>query len=269
MNPTELHGFATAIRRLAVELTYRTRTSHLGGALSQADLLAVLYSGVLRNTPETARRPDRDRLILSKGHCCASLYAALALRGFLDRQELLEHYCENGSRYFEHVSHLLPGVEWSTGSLGHGLPVACGLALGAKLRALPFDVFCLVGDGEMDEGSNWEALLFAAQHRLDNLCLVIDRNQMQALGENKDILDLSPLTDKLRDFQWHATEIDGHDFGQITDAFQAFREQQGRPTAIVANTVKGKGVRFMEHQLKFHYSPPNDAEYAQAMEELK
>ena len=269
MDKIVTQDFAKAIRRLAVELAYRTKTSHTGGTLSQADILAVLFSGFLRLAPESVRSPNRDRLVLSKGHCCASYYAALALKGFLDPEELRQNYCKNGSRFFEHVSHSLPGVEWSTGSLGHGLPVACGMALGAKLRSLTSDVFCIVGDGEMEEGSNWEALLFAAHHRLDNLCLIVDLNQMQALGDTKDILDLAPLPGKIKSFHWNVLAIDGHDHCQIRDALLAFRQCRGMPTAIVAATVKGKGVSFMEHNLRFHYSPPSDEEFAQAMEELK
>ena len=261
--------FAREIRRIAVTLAHRTNTSHTGGALSQADILAVLYDGVLRCSPDRVDDPMRDRFIESKGHNCASLYAALALKGFIDLDDLMENYCRNGSQYFEHVSHKLAGVELSTGSLGHGLPVACGMALGAKRKGRGNRVFCIIGDGELDEGSNWEAIAFAAHHSLDNLCVILDKNGMQALGDTADVLSLDPVADKLRSFKWNTVEIDGNDVRQVISAFDSFEACTGRPTFIVANTVKGKGVSYMEHNLRFHYSAPNEEEYKQAMEELK
>lgn len=188
--------------------------------------------------------------------------------GFFTKQELLDNFAKNGTHFFAHASHTLPGVELSTGSLGHGLPVSCGLALGSKRSGLGFDVYCIVGDGEMDEGSNWEAIMMAAHNKLDNLCLIIDKNQMQALGDTKDVLCLDPMADKLKSFMWNVVEIDGHDYDQIVSAFDNFKKCKGKPTVIVANTVKGKGVSFMEHNLKFHYSAPTDVELMKAKEEL-
>lgn len=265
----EIKEFAKAIRRTAVQMAYNTNTSHTGGTLSQADILAVLYSGVMNCSPETMDDPKRDRFIESKGHNCASYYAALALRGFMNYDELMTNYCKDGSEYFEHVSHKLPGVELSTGSLGHGFPVAAGLALGSKRSGVPFNVFCIIGDGEINEGSNWEALMFAAHHKLDNLCIILDKNQMQAMGDTKDILCLDPMAEKIKAFQWNVCDIDGNDIQQLLDAFESFKNCKDRPTFIVANTVKGKGVSFMEHNLKFHYSAPNEEEFKQAMEELR
>lgn len=269
MQLQEIQDFAKEIRRTSVQLVYKTRTSHIGGAMSQADILAVLYSGVLNITPNKIDDPDRDRLIESKGHCCTSYYAALALKGFIDYDELMNDFCKDGSQYFEHVSHKLPGIEVSTGSLGHGLPIACGMALGAKRANKSFRVYCIIGDGEINEGSNWEAIMFAAHNKLDNLCVILDKNKMQALGDTKDVLDLDPITDKLQAFNWNVLEIDGHDVYQIVNAFNNFKNNSGSPTIIVANTIKGKGVSFMEHNLRFHYSPPNDEEIKIAMEELK
>ena len=265
----DIQAFAKAIRRTAVEMAYRTRSSHTGGALSQADILAVLYSGVLNCAPDRIDDPLRDRFIESKGHNCASFYAALALKGFMDYDDLMANYCRNGSDYFEHVSHKLPGVELSTGSLGHGFPVACGLALGAKRSGRDFNVYCIIGDGEIDEGSNWEALMFAAHHKLDNLCVILDKNGMQAMGDTKEVLGLDPVAEKIRAFQWNVCDIDGHDIRQLLEAFDRFKQCKGKPTFIVANTIKGKGVSYMEHNLKFHYSPPNEEEFKQAMEELQ
>ena len=267
-NIEEIKEFAKAIRRTAVEMAYKTNTSHTGGTLSQADILAVLYSGVMNITPDTMNAINRDRFIESKGHNCASYYAALALKGFMNYDELMEQYCQNGSEYFEHVSHKLPGVELSTGSLGHGFPVACGMALGAKRSGQNFNVYCIIGDGEINEGSNWEALMFAAHHKLDNLCVILDKNGMQAMGNTKDILCLDPMAEKIRAFQWNVCDIDGNDIQQLLDAFDSFKNCKDKPTFIVANTVKGKGVSYMEHNLKFHYSAPNEEEFKKAMEEL-
>ena len=265
----EIKNFAKAIRRTALQMTYNTKSSHLGGSLSQADILAVLYSGVMNITPETMNDPMRDRFIESKGHNCASYYAALALKGFMDFDDLMANYCKNGSIYFEHVSHKLPGVELSTGSLGHGFSVAAGMAMGSKRSGIPFNVYCIIGDGEINEGSNWEALMFAAHHKLDNLCVILDKNKMQAMGDTKDILSLDPMAEKIRAFQWNVCDIDGNDVQQILDAFDSFKSCQDKPTFIVANTIKGKGVSYMEHNIKFHYSAPNEAEFQQAMEELQ
>lgn len=265
----ELESLAKDIRRLSLILAHDTNTSHTGGALSIADMLAVLYSGVLRVAPNTVDDPKRDRLILSKGHCCAALYSVLALKGFLDKDDLLKNYGRNGTEYFTHASHKLPGVELSTGSLGHGLPVATGMALGIKQKGLGANVYCIVGDGELDEGSNWESIMFAAHHNLTNLCLLVDKNGMQALGDTKDVLSLESLTQKFEAFHWNVLEVDGHDFQNLADAFSLFKQQQIRPTVIICNTIKGKGVSYMEHQLKWHYSAPNDELLKQALEELR
>ena len=265
----DIKEFAKCIRRTAIQMAYKTNTSHTGGTLSQADILAVLYSGELKNSPEMVNNPNRDRFIQSKGHCCASYYAALALKGYMNYDELMSHYCENGSQYFEHVSHKIPGVELSTGSLGHGLPVACGMALGAKRSNRNFNVYIIIGDGEINEGSNWESIMFAAHNKLDNLCVILDKNKMQALGDTKDILCLDPMFPKINAFQWNVIEIDGNDIEQILKAFDNFRRTKEKPTFIIANTIKGKGVSFMEHNLKFHYSAPNEKEFELAMEELR
>jgi len=269
MRLQEIQAFAKEIRRTSVQLVYKTRTSHIGGAMSQADILAVLYSGVMNVSPEKLDDPDRDRIIESKGHCCTSYYATLALKGFIDYDDLMNNFCKDGSQYFEHVSHKLPGIEVSTGSLGHGLPIACGMALGAKRAKKTYNVYCIIGDGEINEGSNWEAIMFAAHNKLDNLCVILDKNKMQALGDTKDVIDLDPITDKLSSFNWNVIDIDGHDIAQLISAFDNFKGNKGTPTIIVANTVKGKGVSYMEHNLRFHYSPPNDDEMKIAMEELK
>lgn len=269
MTVVEIQEFAKKIRRMSVQLVYKTKTSHIGGAMSQADILAVLYSGIMNISPPKIDDPNRDRFVESKGHCCTSYYAALALKGFINYDDLMNNFCKDGSQYFEHVNHKLPGIEISTGSLGHGLPIACGMALAAKRSNKAFDVYCIIGDGEINEGSNWEAFMFAAHHNLDNLCVILDKNRMQALGNTEDILNLDSIAEKLKTFKWNVIEVDGHDIERLIKAFNTFKKHIGSPTIVIANTIKGKGVSFMENNLKFHYSPPSDDEMRIAMEELK
>lgn len=256
------------MRYTALELAHYANESHSGGAMSMADVLVTLYANYLNNNIQLQDDPNRDRFILSKGHCCALYYAVLAEMGFFDKKDLINNFAKNGTHFYAHATHTLPGVELSTGSLGHGLPVACGMAVGAKRKGSNFNVYCIVGDGEMDEGSNWEAIMFASHNQLDNLCLIVDKNQMQALGDTKDILCLDPLLEKIKAFGWNVIEIDGHNYDQIIAAFENFKICDGRPTAIVANTTKGKGVSFMEHNIKFHYSAPTVEELKKAKGEL-
>jgi len=258
---------AKLIRAQAVKMVHRSRASHLGSCLSIADILACLYWRVLRVDPRNPSLPDRDRLILSKGHAAAILYATLAERGFFPAEEL-ESYCQHGSRLTGHVTSGVPGVELSSGSLGHGLPVGCGMALAAKREGLPFRTFVLLSDGELDEGSNWESFLFAPQHGLDNLIAIVDYNKIQSFGRTEDVLDLEPLADKLRAFRWAVREVDGHDCQQLADAFDALPFETGRPSIIIAHTIKGKGVSFMEDLLAWHYSSPSDQQLQQALAEI-
>lgn len=248
-------------------MVYRGKASHIGGALSMADILAVLYNEILDFDPANPTWEQRDRLLLSKGHACVSLYAALALKGFFPMSDL-ETYAQSGSRLLCHASHHVPGVEVSAGSLGHVPSVACGLALSAKLKHENWVTFCIVGDGEMDEGSVWESILFAAHHKLNNLVLIIDYNKIQAMGNTNDILNLDPLKSKLDAFGWLTTEIDGHDIDQIRGAFAVRQLPVNKPLAIIANTVKGKGVDFMENQLAWHYKSPNQEQYEEAVKQI-
>lgn len=268
MDKDKLFRIAQSIRYTTLQLSHNANESHTAGALSMADILVTLYENYLNNSPELKDSPDRDRFILSKGHCCASLYALLAEIGYFEKRELMSHFAENGTHFYAHASHTLPGIELSTGSLGHGLPVACGMALGAKRKGRNYNVYCLCGDGEMNEGSNWEAIMAASHNNLDNLCLIIDKNKMQALGDTKDVLCLDPIPVKFESFQWNVIDIDGHDYDQIIAAFDNFKACVGKPTVIVANTIKGKGVSFMEHNLKFHYTAPTEEELIKAKEEL-
>lgn len=263
-------ALAKRIRQHVVRMTHRARSSHVGTSLSMADLLAVLYGGILRVKPDQPDWPDRDRFILSKGHGAAGAYAALAERGFFPVQQALETYCQDGSALAGHVTHTgVPGVDASTGSLGHGLSIACGMALVGKRDGRPYRVFALLSDGECDEGSTWEAVLFAPHHHLDNLVAIVDYNKIQSLGRVSEVLDLEPLGEKWRSFGWSVREIDGHDVEQIHWALRAVPFEPGRPSCIIAHTVKGKGVSFMEDKLAWHYQPPNDQELGQALAELE
>jgi transketolase len=247
----------------------RAQSAHIGSSFSEADLLAVLYSGVLQVYPRNPDWPERDRFILSKGHACAALYAALAERGFFPLSWLEDFYLDGG-HLPGHATHVgVPGIEISTGSLGHGLPIACGIALGAKLNRQKHRVFVMLSDGECDEGSNWEAALFAPHHRLDNLVVIVDYNKIQSLGTVKEVLDLEPFADKWRAFGWEVQEIDGHNLHEITEVFSAVPLKKDQPTCVIAHTIKGKGVSFMENKLLWHYRSPNTAEMTAALAELE
>lgn len=252
-----VRSLAKAIRREALGMVYRANASHIGGALSSADILAVLYSGVLNVDPRAPSWPGRDRFIMSKGHCCTALYAVLALKGFFHVEELQE-YGTDGSRLLSHTSHKVPGVEWSTGSLGHGLPIACGQSLAARRKGESWKVFCLLSDGEMNEGSTWEAVFFAAHHGLENLTAIVDANGQQGMGHTRDILRMENLDERFRTAGWDAEVVDGHDVAALTEAFSV--PPSKRPRVIVAKTVKGKGVPFMEDNIEWHYRPPRTPE---------
>ncbi|MDP8266425.1 MAG: transketolase [Candidatus Aceula meridiana] len=267
-NYLDSHLFALKIRIKSLQMVHAAKSSHIGGALSVADLLAVLYSRVLNIDPKNPLWDARDRLIFSKGHACASLYAALSYRGFFPEEEL-EGFGQDGSYFLTHSDRKVPGVEFSTGSLGHGLPFACGMALAAKRKGKNWRVFVILSDGEMEEGSNWEAFLFAAHHRLDNLIAVIDYNKMQALGQVSDILGLEPLGEKLKSFRWSVRDIDGHDHDQIYKSLSSAPWHKGSPSCLIANTVKGKGVDFMENKLEWHYRSPNAQQLDLAIAKLK
>jgi len=268
MTVTELSGLANRIRQHCVRMTGKANASHIGSALSSADILAALYGRALRYDPKRPDWPDRDRFIMSKGHACTALYATLAESGFFPIQAL-ETFYQNGSPLAGHVMHKdNPGVELSTGSLGHGLPVATGMAIAAKRDGRPSRVFCLVSDGECDEGSVWEAALFAPQHQLDNLVVIVDYNGIQSLGMVKDVIDLNPFADKWRAFRWSVRELNGHDMAGLEQALTQVPFEVGRPSCIIAHTVKGKGVSYMENKLLWHYRAPLGEDQIKALAEL-
>lgn len=248
-------------------MVYRAQASHIGGAMSMVDILSVLYTDVMKFDANKPEWDGRDRFVLSKGHACVSYYATLALAGFYPLADL-DTYAKKGSSFLCHISHHVPGVEFSAGSLGHGLPIATGLALAGQRQKKGFKTFVLLGDGEMDEGSNWEALLFAAHHHLNNLCAIIDYNKIQSFGDTNKVINLEPLADKLRAFNCNVIEVDGHNHDALRAAFMGFNEQTYKPTVIVAHTVKGKGVSYMENELAWHYKSPSEEQFNQAMEEI-
>lgn len=261
-----LTTIAQSLRAQCTKMIHKSRASHLGSCLSIADILTCLYWNVLSIDPVAPEWKDRDRFILSKGHAAAILYAALSKRGFAVPD--LETYCGSGSLLTGHATSGVPGVEASSGSLGHGLPIGCGIALAAKRNGSPFRTFVLLSDGELDEGSNWEAFLFAPQHRLDNLVVIIDYNKIQSFGRTKEVLDLDPLADKFRAFRWSVEEIDGHNMQQLCETFATIPLETGKPTVVIAHTVKGKGVSFMEDNLAWHYKSPTDEQLEIALKEL-
>jgi transketolase len=256
------------IRRRSFRMVYEAQLGHPGGDFSSADLLASLYFGVLRFDPKIPNDPRRDRFVMSKGHCTGAFYSALAGAGFFS-EDLLDTYMQPMSRLNGHPNrNYLPGVETNTGPLGHGLPVAVGIAIAGQIDGVDFRTFVLTGDGEQQEGSNWEAGLTAGHRRLENLTMIIDRNRLQQGARTEDTAGLDPLDEKWRAFGWHVEIIDGHDCQQIYDVLSASPKGRGKPLCVIANTVKGKGVSFMNDNVAWHHGVPNQEQYEQAMREL-
>lgn len=260
---------ALKIRRHAVLMTHRGKSSHVASVLSMADIVAVLYGQILQKRPNDPQWPERDRFILSKGHAGAGVYAALAETGYFP-VDWLKNHCAPGSKLCGHVSHIgIPGVELSTGSLGHGLSVGTGMAYAAKIDKKNFRVFVLLSDGECDEGSNWEAILFAAHHRLANLIAIVDYNKIQSLAPVAETLGLEPFAAKWQAFGWQVKEVDGHDHDQLLASLDIWSEPDYPPTCVIAHTIKGKGVSFMENTVLWHYRSPQGEEFQAAMAELE
>ena len=265
----QLQILAAKARKGAILGTYHAKSGHPGGSLSAADMFTYLYFREINVDPENPLWEDRDRFVLSKGHCCPSLYAVLALKGFFDWNELVS---------LRHVGAMLqghpdmkntPGVDMSTGSLGQGVSAACGMALAAKLDKKDYRVYTLLGDGEVEEGQVWEAAMFASHNKLDNLVVMVDQNGLQIDGAVEDVAGIEPLDKKFEAFGFEVLKIDGHDFQQIKDALDKAKTVKGNPTAILAKTVKGKGVSFMENQVGWHGTAPNKEQYEQATAELE
>ncbi len=259
--------FATAIRRESLNMVHRARASHIGSALSIADIVAVLYGHVLKIDPNNPDWEERDRFILSKGHACVAIYAALAKKGFFPMEDLL-NYGKDHSILMNHISHKVPGAEFSTGSLGHGLPFGVGKALVAKQKQQIWRTVALLSDGELGEGSNWEACLFAAHHCLDNLIVIIDHNNLQSLTTVEETLALEPLEKKFEAFGCAVKRVDGHDHAVLIKEIESTPWEHGKPSIVIAETTKGKGVSFMENRVEWHYKSPNDEQLAEALNDL-
>ena len=272
MTPNELHQLKVAackVRIGAIEGVHAAKAGHPGGSLSAAEMFTYLYQKEMNVDPANPKMANRDRFVLSKGHTAPGLYAALALRGFFPMEDMLT-LRKIGSHLQGHPNmNTTPGIDMCTGSLGQGISAACGMALSAKLQGNPCRVYTLLGDGEIQEGQVWEAMMFASHYNLDNLCIVIDNNGLQIDGNVADVMSPYPILDKLTAFGFETVEIDGHDFEQIEAAFAQARTVKGKPFAIVMKTVKGKGVSFMENNAGWHGKAPNDAEFEIAMTELK
>ncbi|GLQ54301.1 transketolase [Devosia nitrariae] len=256
------------IRRRSFQMVYEAQLGHPGGDFSAADILATLFFGVLRYDPERPDDPGRDRFVMSKGHCTGAFYSVLAAAGFFSESEL-STYMQPLSRLNGHPNrNYLAGVETNTGPLGHGLPVATGIAIAGQIDAAGFRTFVLTGDGELQEGSNWEAALTAGHRRLENLTLIIDRNRLQQGARTEETASLDPLDDKWRAFGWQVEVVDGHDHAQLLEVLSASPRGRGRPLCVIANTFKGKGVSFMHDNVAWHHGVPNKEQYEQAMAEL-
>jgi len=265
MKTEEYKEIAKRIRRQVLNMIYNTKSPHIGGCLSCVEILVSLYFKAMNVSPQTKKDEERDIFILSKGHSCPALYAVLAERGFFAKEKL-EKFAINGGLLEGHPNQDLDlGIEVSTGSLGHGLSVGAGMALARKLNSLRSRVFVLLSDGDLQEGCVWQAMMFSAQHKLNNLTAIIDYNKLQVLGETKDVLGLEPLKDKLEAFGWEVEDIDGHNFSEIIKSLQ---KDGDKPRAIIAHTKKGKGVSFMEDNLAWHSKCPNEKEYNKALSEL-
>ncbi len=265
----ELKKIATDIRLGAIEAVYNGKSGHPGGALSASDILACLYFSELRIDPKKPKDQKRDRFVLSKGHSCPALYAAMALRGYFDIKEL-KNFRHLGSLTQGHPDmKTMKGIDMSAGSLGQGFSTACGMALAAKLNGEDYRTYVMIGDGESQEGQIWEATMFAAHYKLDNLCLIVDNNGLQIDGRVKDVMNVMPYPSKFRAFGWNVISIDGHNIEEILNALEEAKATKGKPTVIVAKTVKGKGVSFMENQASWHGKAPNEVQYNQAKAELE
>ena len=268
MDIEELKIKAKEIRKDIIEEVYNAKSGHPGGSLSVADIITVLYFDELNIDEKNPRWEDRDRLVLSKGHCAPALYAALAERGYFEKGKLSTLRKLDSNLQGHPNMNDVPGVDMSTGSLGQGLSVANGMAISAKMDNKNYRVYCILGDGEIEEGQVWEASMSSNKYKLDNLCVIVDNNNLQIDGTIAEVMDSNPIDKKFKEFGFNVIEINGHNFEQIKEAFKQARETKEKPTCIIAKTIKGKGVSFMENQVGWHGKAPNEEQYKQAMNEL-
>lgn len=255
-------------RILALELVHRAASGHIGGSLSAMDILTALYFHTMRIDPEKPQDPERDRFVLSKGHCTPALYSVLALRSYFPMERMTEYRAINGHLSGHAEMHNVPGVDMSTGSLGQGISAAVGMAVAGKMDHKDYRVYALLGDGELEEGEVWEAAMSAAKFKLDNLCVIVDVNGLQIDGKTADVMPSEPLNEKFKAFGFYVIHVDGHNFGSIISAFDKAKDLKGAPTVLLAKTVKGKGVSFMENDPGWHGKAPDDAQYEKARTEL-
>ncbi|ORX22885.1 transketolase [Thermoanaerobacterium sp. PSU-2] len=260
---------ATQIRLDIINMIYESKSGHIGGSLSSADILTVLYYNVMNIDPNNPKWEERDRFILSKGHSVEAYYSVLADKGYFPKEEL-KTYCKFGTRLIGHPNNKIPGVEMNTGALGHGLSIAVGMALGAKMDNKSFRVFTLMGDGELAEGSNWEAAMAASHYKLNNLIGIVDRNRLQISGSTEEVMSLEPLEDKWKSFGWDVLTTDGNDIERLLDIFNvAIASTNDKPKLILAYTTKGKGISFIENKANWHHRVPTEEEYKAAVSELR
>jgi transketolase len=267
MTTKELKQRSINYRKKILKYIVGAKAGHTGGSLSCTDILNVLYNNVLNVSPQNFTSPDRDRYIQSKGHCVEALFVVLADKGFFPESDL-NTMCKYKSHYIGHPTKKVKGVEQNTGALGHGLPLSVGTALAAKMDKKNYRVFTLLGDGELPEGSNWEAALTGAHYKLDNLCAIVDKNNLQITASTQDVCNTDPLDKKWEAFGWAVKEVNGNDVEELLNAFDALPFEKGKPSVIIAHTTKGKGVSYMENELKWHHGVPTNAEYETAIREL-
>lgn len=268
-NIEELSKIAKNIRRDIIEEVYNAQSGHPGGSLSIADIMTVLYFYEMNIDSKNPQNPDRDRLVLSKGHCAPALYATLANRGYFNRDELKTLRKIDSNLQGHPDMNKVPGVDMSTGSLGQGISAACGMAIAGKLDDKNYRVYCIMGDGEIEEGQVWEAAMSASKYKLDNLCVIVDNNNLQIDGTIGEVMSSYPIDEKFKSFGFQIINIDGHNYQEIIDAFDVARNIKEKPVCIIAKTIKGKGVSFMENKVEWHGKATNEEQYKQAMEELK
>ena len=264
-----MDNYIKEIKKGILDMHYLSQDSHIGSALSCVDIVAVLYFKIMNIDPKNPNKKNRDRFIMSKSHAVSALYAVLAEKGFFTKS-LIKTYCQNKSKLPGHATKgSVPGIEASTGSLGHGIPIAIGMALAGKRDANDYRIFVLISDGECEEGTTWESALFASQHKLDNLIVIIDYNKLQALGKTNEVLNLEPLKEKWLSFGWQTKEIDGHNLSQIEKTLKSLPFEKDKPSVVIANTIKGKGLPTMEGKLESHYRSPDKEERDLFLKNLK
>lgn len=258
------------LRRDIIEMVYNSKAGHVGGDLSVIDILTVLYFKVMNVSPDKKDDFDRDRFLLSKGHCADALYCVLGERGYYDVKEAINTFSQYGSKFIGHPNTDVPGIEMNSGSLGHGLSVGVGMALASKMNHQEYRTYVVLGDGEMAEGSNYEGMMAAGHYKLDNLCATVDLNRLQISGTTKQVMDSSDLADKFRVFGWNIIEVeDGNNCGKLVKAYEEAEKYKGKPSVVIAHTVKGKGVSFMEDQISWHHGTLTKEQYQQAVKEIE